>query len=236
MIRALSDGFVTKVSPSGVELVWSSNTTGPVRVGGSRPEFRLPSRVVFGYPREIQGKLILTMSIKQQELLATEDGQNMEVWSSGRRLDIVPPSNFAASSVETLAAKATSLTTPTVSVNPAAKGRFNTTRLSYRRAMLNLSSTEFPFPLEVVGEVTLPTVLQATVKYPLVLFLHGRHATCFQGGPNGFDSIDWPCYEGYQPIPSHKGYRYVADILASQGYVTVSISANGINGDRKSVV
>ena len=80
-VRALPDGFAVEVGSSGVQLEWSSNTTGPVRIGSSRPEFRLPSGVVFGYPRESQGKLVLPMSIKDQDVLATEDGQNMEVWS-----------------------------------------------------------------------------------------------------------------------------------------------------------
>ena len=227
---ALPTGFTVEVAQSGVELVWSSNITGPVRVGGSRPEFRLPTGSVFGYPREMQGKLVLPMSIGQQELLATSDGQKMEVWSSGRRLDsIAAPANVVKPDA-VVADQSTAASTPTVAVNPAARGSFNTTRLSYKLSMLDLNTPDFPFPLEVVGEVTLPTLLQANVKYPLVLFLHGRHATCFLRGPNGFDSGDWPCPDGWLPIPSHKGYRYVADVLASQGYVTVSISANGING------
>ena len=41
---------------------------------------------------------------------------------------------------------------------------------------------------------------------------------------------DWPCPTGTQPIPSHRGYLQDQKLLASQGYVTVSISANGING------
>ena len=62
------------------------------------------------------------------------------------------------------------------------------------------------------------------------LFLHGRHSTCYRGGPDGEASGDWPCFPGWRPVPSHTGYRYIADALASQGYLVVSISANGING------
>ena len=65
---------------------------------------------------------------------------------------------------------------------------------------------------------------------PLVLFLHGRHSTCYGLEPEPFVTGDWPCPEGTLPIPSHLGYRYAAELLASQGYLTVSISANGING------
>ncbi len=43
-------------------------------------------------------------------------------------------------------------------------------------------------------------------------------------------TLEWPCSAGTQPIPSHRGYLKDQKLLASQGYVTVSISANGING------
>ncbi len=74
--------------------------------------------------------------------------------------------------------------------------------------------------------------------FPLVMFMHGRHSTCFdpqtpQGVPGdgsflgGF--IEWPCLSGRVPIPSHEGYAPVAELLASHGYVVVSVSTNGIN-------
>ncbi|BCJ54266.1 hypothetical protein Asp14428_57410 [Actinoplanes sp. NBRC 14428] len=66
-------------------------------------------------------------------------------------------------------------------------------------------------------------------KRPLALFLHGRHYLCF-AGPDDLGDQTWPCPAGSQPIPSHRGYLQAQELLASQGYVTVSISANGING------
>lgn len=42
--------------------------------------------------------------------------------------------------------------------------------------------------------------------------------------------MSWPCEAGTRPVPSHRGYLRDQKLLASQGYVTVSISANGING------
>ncbi len=62
---------------------------------------------------------------------------------------------------------------------------------------------------------------------PLALFLHGRHFTCYKGHDI---SGAWPCPAGTRPVPSHRGYLRDQKLLASQGYVTVSISANGING------
>ena len=65
-----------------------------------------------------------------------------------------------------------------------------------------------------------------TAVYPLVIFLHGRHYTCYQGSTV---ELRYPCLPGYQSIPSYRGYDYLAKSLASNGYIVVSISANGIN-------
>jgi pimeloyl-ACP methyl ester carboxylesterase len=40
----------------------------------------------------------------------------------------------------------------------------------------------------------------------------------------------WPCPAGATEVPNHLGYQYLQRLLASQGYVTVSLSANGVNG------
>ena len=59
---------------------------------------------------------------------------------------------------------------------------------------------EVAHPLEVVGEVVAP-VRGATPEkpMPLVLFLHGRHNTCYRGGPDGDSTTDWPCPPGWRP-------------------------------------
>jgi hypothetical protein len=87
---------------------------------------------------------------------------------------------------------------------------------------------------EMVGHVVAPA--DATDASPLVLFLHGRHDICYRppkgGGPGiAFPTGDhvWSCPAGELPIPSYLGYDYVQRTLASQGYVTVSISADAIN-------
>ena len=105
-------------------------------------------------------------------------------------------------------------------------GPYRTQRLQYELPALAVDG--YPAPVEVVAEVTTP--VGAAGARPLVLFLHGRHSTCYRGGPAGASSGDWPCAPGWRPVPSHRGYRYITDVLASQGYVTVSIAANGING------
>ncbi|KOX21517.1 MULTISPECIES: alpha/beta hydrolase [unclassified Streptomyces] len=39
----------------------------------------------------------------------------------------------------------------------------------------------------------------------------------------------WPCRDGVAPLPSSSGYDYLARDLARQGFVVVSMGANGIN-------
>jgi len=164
-------------------------------------------------------------------------------------------------------------------------------------AGVSLSSADFqyapgsapPAPVELVGEVVRPDDEEA---YPMVMMMHGAHATCYDplydanlansnactNSPSpeatcpyakwvceDFPStgvydcgctdannagcmllryeqvagFSWPCdspllqwafEQDLEPIPSHQGYAYLAETLASHGYVVVSIAANGIWG------
>lgn len=108
---------------------------------------------------------------------------------------------------------------------PTAPGPHKTTTAEYDFGDSAANLPGFPGPVEFRASVTYPTNLPGS-RHPLVIFLHGRHQTCFQGTtPSG----EWPCAAGNQPIPSYHGYDYIAENLASYGYVVVSISANGIN-------
>ena len=62
-----------------------------------------------------------------------------------------------------------------------------------------------------------------------MLFLHGRHGVCYDPtDPDGW-SDEWPCRAPFAEIPSQLGYDYIQQVLASQGYATVSVRVNGIN-------
>ena len=78
---------------------------------------------------------------------------------------------------------------------------------------------------EVRASVHYPTDL-SDGPYPMIVLLHGRHATCHTGS-QAFGG--WPCTGGATTIPSFQGYDYLAENLASWGYVVISISANAIN-------
>jgi hypothetical protein len=69
--------------------------------------------------------------------------------------------------------------------------------------------------------------------HALLVLLHGNHATCgrLSGPGEHFDinvqyTFTGTCPAGYIPVPSHAGYAYFAERLASLGYIVVSINAN----------
>ncbi len=108
-------------------------------------------------------------------------------------------------------------------MDPGKPGSYRTRTGEYSLKSVRLPG--FSAPVEMRAVVVAP--VGASGKRPLALFLHGRHYTCYKG-----QSItgDWPCGAGTKPVPSHRGYLRDQRLLASQGYMTVSISANGVNG------
>lgn len=113
--------------------------------------------------------------------------------------------------------------------DPGANGPLPVSVAEYLLGDTAFTTPALPGPIEVTGRVFYPSGLPGG-PYPLLVFLHGRHATCFVGneqGGTGF--LEWPCTSPRQPIPSYRGYDYVASVLASHGYIVVSIGANGIN-------
>ena len=115
--------------------------------------------------------------------------------------------------------------------DPSLRGTFVTTNEEYDLGNQAFTPTGFPAAVEVRAVVWFPTDL-AKGPFPIVIYLHGRHSTCFTGSSS---FLEWPCAAGHQPILSFRGYDYSADQLASHGYIVVSISANGINARDNSV-
>jgi hypothetical protein len=120
--------------------------------------------------------------------------------------------------------------------DPGAPGPLTVTREEYSFGDTAFSPTDFPGPVELTASIHYPSNLPGG-PYPVVVLLHGRHATCFRSGSGlGTAFLEWPCTTvGAQPIPSYKGYDYFSQVLASHGYVVVSISANGVNAVDNSV-
>jgi hypothetical protein len=120
---------------------------------------------------------------------------------------------------------------------------------------ITVSEYKLPATVDPVLSNDLATELWARVYRPanlgssshaLLLLLHGNHATCgrLAGPGEHFDinvqyTFTGTCPAGFIVVPSHAGYSYFADRLASLGYIVVSINANrgvnaapGVTGDR----
>ncbi|MBM3694826.1 MAG: hypothetical protein FJW79_02675 [Actinobacteria bacterium] len=212
---ALPAGWSVEQRAAGPVLVYTLREPLPVR--DARPEFR-DGEILLGYPLQRPGRLELPVDAATLEAL-----ESPSAWLSARRLDGPTP-------LDVLVREPALDELPTGRLlagktDPGTPGPYATRNFSYRLNRLNVG---FPVGVEVLADVIAP--VGAPTPQPLVLFLHGRHSTCYSLDPAPFVTGDWPCPPGTLPIPSHRGYRYVAELLASQGYLTVSISANGING------
>jgi dienelactone hydrolase len=105
-----------------------------------------------------------------------------------------------------------------------APGPLETVEASYRLADLRIPGLRAP--VEVEGHVVGP--VGADGPLPLAVLLHGYTASCWNSA-DGSSTTQWPCGDGYQPIPNWRGFDYLQRHLASQGVLTVSLSANGVN-------
>jgi hypothetical protein len=115
--------------------------------------------------------------------------------------------------------------------DPGLPGPYAVTVEEYDFGDLAFSPSGFPSAVEVRGSVHYPTGLPGG-PYPVVVFLHGRHSTCYEGTSA---YLQWPCWPGRAPIPSYQGYDYVGSVIASHGYIVISVSANGVNAFDSSV-
>ncbi|MDQ0946765.1 hypothetical protein QFZ24_000688 [Streptomyces phaeochromogenes] len=186
-------------------------------MGDARVEFRTGDRLL-GVPKPGRDGRTFRLALGQT---GPEQLTDLQVTAAGRRLDATaddthPPGSRGAR----LPAQA-----PANGVDPGKPGSYRTVTGEYDLDPVRLPG--FDTPVEMTAEVVAPK--DATGSRPLALFLHGRHETCYKPGSEDDVTDDWPCADGYKPIPSHLGYLRDQQLLASQGYVTVSISANGIN-------
>ena len=122
---------------------------------------------------------------------------------------------------------------------------FNMTGVeTIRRALVSTTSAEYKLPAsddpdvlpgtvtELWARVYRPAVLVSGKTYPLIVFLHGNNGTCGHGSnPRIDDNCGYTntgiCSEpGYVVTPNHLGYEYIANELAGNEYIVVSINAN----------
>ncbi|MFD3943816.1 hypothetical protein [Streptomyces sp. NPDC058579] len=204
------------------ELVWTAGE--PVPMGDARVEFYSGKRLL-GRPAPAADGRAFRLKADGVRLGAAKD---LRVVAAGRRLDAGTPgaadaANKAPRSRPHAPSGRVEPPLPLNPVDPGKPGAYRTVSGEYDLPAVRLPG--YAEPIEMRAVVVGPT--GAPGKRPLALFLHGRHGTCY--GPGEEVTGSWPCGPGTKPIPSHKGYLAAQKLLASQGYVTVSISANGIN-------
>src|SRR5688500_3207243 len=81
--------------------------------------------------------------------------------------------------------------------DPGAPGPLAVTRVEYDYGALAFQPTGFPSAVELKASVHHPTGLTGG-PYPLVVFMHGRHATCHRGS---MATLRWPCRSNETVIP-----------------------------------
>ncbi|MGV9881664.1 alpha/beta hydrolase family protein [Streptomyces sp. NPDC003006] len=210
----LPEGWRLAGEGSGKELVWASPE--PVPMGDARVEFYAGEKLL-GRPEAARDRRSFRLPLGAARIGPVK---KLRVLAGGRRLD------EAGAGQESNAARPASPAAlpPANEVDPGKPGRYRTVSGAYTLKSQRLPG--FPEPVEMRADVVGPA--DAPGKRPLALFLHGRHYTCYGAG-DGQDG-SWPCKAGTKPVPSQSGYKRAQKLLASQGYVTVSIAANGING------
>ncbi|MFD7326692.1 alpha/beta hydrolase family protein [Streptomyces sp. NPDC059875] len=213
----LPEGWRFTGSGADRELVWTPPV--PVPMGDARIEFYAGNRLL-GRPTAAPDGRAYRLEADGLRIGAPTA---LRALAGGRRLDAGAP---AAASPDARLRPSTprgEAPLPANAVDPGVPGGFRTVSGEY--ALKSVRLPGYPEPIEMRATVVGPA--DAPGKRPLALFLHGRHATCY--GPDEEMTGSWPCGPGTRPIPSHRGYLRAQQLLASQGYVTVSISANGIN-------
>ena len=124
--------------------------------------------------------------------------------------------------------------------DPATPGPYPVGKADYYDALVNGGANDpfsfpalgFPFvrnwltiryPAQATGvETPLPG---GNVDYPVALFLHGRHRICAPDDCEDSDGhYDVNCPPGDR-VKSHRGFNYLLDTLASQGFIAISIDA-----------
>lgn len=168
-------------------------------------------------------------------------------WLRARHLLLASCAAFACCGAGAIAASA-AIAPPLLlpSPDPTATGSYQVAEGEYRLPAAVDPLVDPSVVTEVWAEIYRPVDTTATA-HPLLVLLHGNHATCGHYVTGRIGRVDdnsqytttGTCPDGYVVVPNHLGYAYFATRLASLGYVVVSINANrginagaGVTGDR----
>ena len=206
---------------SGGHLTWRSPTAVPLTDAGI--EFYAGEKLL-GRPQDAGNGRTFRLDVPAGHRL-----NNLQVRAGARRLDGPPLAAEPRQSVQPSRPLKPEFVDR--AIDPGVPGRYRTTTGEYTLQQVNLPGLLAAVEMKAV----VVTPRGAPGKRPLALFLHGRHNTCFDGADLDKVTGNWPCAKGSKPIPSYRGYLLVQRLLASQGYDTVSIAANGINAQDDSL-
>lgn len=209
-------------------VTWRVAWTAPGRLplGSDRPTLA-GAGLGFGAPTVSADGRTVSATVRSAQ---RPDPADLDVLLSGDRLD---ESGLDAARATAPLAAGRAATAPytqgfaELADDPGVAGPFATVASDYELDPVKLPG--MPEPVEMVGHVVEPAADAATGPRPLVLFQHGRHGVCYDPDRPRAYSVDWPCAGRFEEIPSHLGYVQTQELLASQGYATVSIRVNGIN-------
>lgn len=225
--RQVGTWTVTLLGPDTYRIAWRSPKRLPVT--SDRPQIRKGGESLGVALIERDGRTVY-VDVRSTKL---PDTSSMDVVLSGDRLNVGGDDVLARVNGNGQAGKPPALspsrpkrTTTVLPEDPAEPGPFGIRTSDYELDPVKLPGMKQP--IEMVGHVVEPTAEAATGPRPVVLFLHGRHSYCYNPDNND-DGWEWPCQAPLKEIPSHLGYDYIQQALASQGYFTVSVRVNGIN-------
>jgi dienelactone hydrolase len=110
----------------------------------------------------------------------------------------------------------------TTAVRPAAV-EYNLGDATVVQAHFPEESRFHNMPVRLNGVIAVPT--EGEGPFPVVLILHGTHPGC----PEDAGGVDrWPCDPAVEQ-PNYRGFGYLAERLAANGYVALSININAEN-------
>jgi hypothetical protein len=215
--------WTVAAAEAGTVLGWQPPT--PLPVGDAAVEFYAGDRWL-GRPQSRPDGRSFTLTVGQ---LRPAELPALEARAAGRRVDLprgALPDDTRRAPRSTATPPAEPPPFPENEVDPGTPGPYQTVTGEYELAQVPLPG--HVAPVEILGVVVAPR--GATGPRPLALFLHGMHSPC-HGQPEETVKEWWPCPAGTKPAPNHRGYLQAQQLLASQGYVTVSIAANGVNAE-----
>ncbi|MEJ3749213.1 hypothetical protein WEI85_38865 [Actinomycetes bacterium KLBMP 9797] len=212
-VAAVQDGWKLTKTTSGYDLAWRAPK--PVPIGDAMVEFYAGDRLL-GRPTATRDQRDFRLAL---DGVAARNLTDLQVRAGGRRIDSSAEPRTTTAQPARAAAQL-----PPNPVDPGVAGPYSTVTGEY--ALPDVTLPGFATPVEMRGLVVAPQGTSGS--RPLVLFMHGRHATCYVNATTE-PTLEWPCPAGSNSLPSYRGYQRAQQLLASQGYVTVSISANSIN-------